>query len=159
MTQVRGSLNYLGTVRGRIGWSVIPTLLVYGTGGFAYGGVTLNTLTAVIPTSPYFPSPASFFTGPGLGGVNLSTVQTGWTAGGGLEWMFLPNWSAKAEYLYYDLGSLSGTFMMASNNKDTLLPGLATFGGQVRARLNGNLARAGVNYHFNWGALDPITNY
>ncbi|MEK4033935.1 outer membrane beta-barrel protein [Methylocystis sp. IM3] len=156
LTSVRGSLNYLGTVRGRIGWAVIPTLLVYGTGGFAYGGVTLNTLTAVSSTGPTPLSPANLFTGPGVGGVNISTVATGWTAGGGLEWMFLPNWSAKVEYLYYDLGSVSDDFTMSSVNPASLLPDPAIFGGQVRARLNGNVVRAGVNYHFNWGAPAPI---
>jgi outer membrane immunogenic protein len=35
----------------------------------------------------------------------FSYLRTGWTAGGGLEWLFLPSWSFKVEYLYYDLGS------------------------------------------------------
>ena len=37
-------------------------------------------------------------------GNNGSNSRVGYTLGGGLEWMFLPNWSLKAEALYYDLG-------------------------------------------------------
>jgi len=44
-----------------------------------------------------------------LGNASYSNTQVGWTAGGGVEWMFMPNWSAKAEYLYYDLGNISAT--------------------------------------------------
>jgi outer membrane immunogenic protein len=142
----RGNLDYLGTVRGRLGWLFTPTMLVYGTGGLAYGGVTLNTATTVY-NDVYVTSghlPASF------GGVNFSNTQVGWTAGGGLEWMFLPNWSAKVEYLYYDLGTVTQNFAMPA--VDTASGLNALFGGQVRARVNGNIVRAGVNYHFNWGA-------
>ncbi|MEK4033520.1 outer membrane beta-barrel protein [Methylocystis sp. IM3] len=152
---VRGSLDYLGTVRGRLGWLFTPTLLVYGTGGLAYGGVTLNYASAVVPSGIWGNTLA-----PSFGGVNFSNTQVGWTAGGGLEWMFMPNWSAKVEYLYYDLGTVTQNFALASF--DPNFPGAfggnggALFGGQVRARLNGNIVRAGVNYHFNWGAPAPV---
>jgi outer membrane immunogenic protein len=36
------SLNYLGTVRGRFGYLLTPTLLIYGGGGLAYGGVNMH---------------------------------------------------------------------------------------------------------------------
>jgi len=73
-------LNWFGTVRGRLGYILAPTLLLYGTAGFAYGEVTA---------------------------FNASSTRAGWTAGGGAEWFFLPNskWSAKIEYLYTDFGS------------------------------------------------------
>ncbi|CAJ0864659.1 hypothetical protein AMST5_01695 [freshwater sediment metagenome] len=151
-TSVRGSLDYLGTVRGRLGWLFTPTLLLYGTGGLAYGGVTLNTATQVWNTG-YFSNSIA----PVIGGVNFSNTQVGWTAGGGLEWMFWPNWSAKVEYLYYDLGSVTQSFALpvvynySSNYSDASL-----FAGQVRARINGNVVRAGLNYHFNWGAPAPV---
>ncbi len=152
---VSGSLDYLGTVRGRLGWLFTPTLLVYGTGGFAYGGVTLNSASMVYNdfyvnqlTATGAPVlPASF------GAANFSNTQVGWTAGGGLEWMFMPNWSAKVEYLYYDLGTVTQSFAMAATNNQTGLNAL--FGGQARARINGNIVRAGLNYHFNWGSVAP----
>jgi outer membrane immunogenic protein len=148
---VRGSLQYLGTVRGRLGWLAMPTLLLYGTGGLAYGGVTLNTAAVVNPTGT-LPN----FAGPAVGGVNFSNTQVGWTAGGGIEWMFFPNWSAKVEYLYYDLGTVTQNFAIAAGGGTANPNEAAVFGGQARARINGNIVRAGVNYHFNWGAAAPV---
>ncbi len=154
---VHASLDYLGTVRGRLGWLFTPTLLLYGTGGLAYGGVTLNSVTSVVGTGGYnsIAFPGAF------GAVNFSNTQVGWTAGGGLEWMFMPNWSAKVEYLYYDLGTVRQNFAIASADNNAANFGVvgtpvAIFGGEVRARLNGNIVRAGVNYHFNWGAPAPV---
>lgn len=75
------NVNWFGTVRGRVGVvPLMPTLLVYGTGGFAYGNVSSNGT---------------------YGGQNAT--QTGWTVGGGAEWAFAPAWSVKAEYLYTDI--------------------------------------------------------
>jgi outer membrane immunogenic protein len=152
ITSVRGSLDYLGTVRGRLGWLFTPTLLLYGTGGLAYGGVTINTATQVY-NDGYF----SNYISPSFGGVNFSNTQVGWTAGGGLEWMFWPNWSAKVEYLYYDLGSVNQGFAMpVTYNYGEGYSDASLFAGQVRARINGNIVRAGLNYHFNWGAPAPV---
>jgi outer membrane immunogenic protein len=157
VTSVRGSLDYLGTVRGRLGWLFTPTLLLYGTGGLAYGGVTLNTATQV--TNSFYNSSYANFPG-AFGGVNYSNTQVGWTAGGGLEWMFWPNWSAKVEYLYYDLGSVTQSFALPFTYDYTTggktYNDAALFAGQVRARVNGNVVRAGLNYHFNWGAPAPV---
>ncbi len=83
-----------------LGWLFTPTLLVYGTGGLAYGGVTANasSFRAVVGPTP-------FGIDPSFGAASFSDTRVGWTAGAGLEWMFWPNWSAKIEYLYYDLGT------------------------------------------------------
>lgn len=90
-SQVSKRLDYIGTVRGRIGWLFTPTLLAYGTGGVAYGGVNLTS--SLLTTEPGFNT--------GFGGSTFSDTRVGWTVGGGLEWLFWPNWSAKVEYLYY----------------------------------------------------------
>jgi outer membrane immunogenic protein len=60
--------------------------------------------------------------------------------------MFLPNWSAKAEYLYYSLsnGYASTTIADTANTW--------AYGIGASRSFNGNIVRAGVNYHFNWGA-------
>lgn len=79
--------------------------------------------------------------------------MVGWTARGGFEWMFLPNWSFKAEYLYYDLGRISGNFVnnwYASNQS-----GFDSFN-QFSNRLNGNVVKAGINFHFDWYAIPAI---
>ena len=127
--QTGKSLNWLGTVRGRIGYAIMPSLLIYGTGGFAYGDVSrVHT---------------------GYWGQAGSAVQTGWTAGGGVEWMFMPNWSAKAEYLYTDIsgGGVANNGWYAGNAG----VGLNSVNNHTRV----NTVRAGVNYHFNWGAAAP----
>jgi outer membrane immunogenic protein len=154
---VRGNLQYLGTVRGRLGWLVMPTLLVYGTGGLAYGGLSLNTTSSIYSVTGS--GALSDGVAPAIGGVNFSNTQVGWTAGGGLEWMFMQNWSAKVEYLYYDLGTLTQNFALASYDNGNNANATAVFGGQARARVNGNIVRAGVNYHFNWGSAPVVAKY
>jgi outer membrane immunogenic protein len=148
-----GSLQYLGTVRGRLGWLATPTLLIYGTGGLAYGGVSLNrsvsTFDAINGASQWV----------AIGNAAYSNTQVGWTAGGGLEWMFMPNWSAKAEYLYYNLGNVSATSV------STLVPTGSGVGNQLyrsttySGTISANLVRAGVNYHFNWGSSPVVAKY
>jgi outer membrane immunogenic protein len=112
-------LDALGTVRGRLGYA-IGNVLPYVTGGLAVADLhgAENGSTAF--------------------GSGSSTV-TGWTAGGGLEWMVVPHWSIKAEYLYTDLGN-------HSIFTDTFLP---TGSASEHDRFNANIFRGGINYHFN----------
>ncbi|WP_036280740.1 outer membrane protein [Methylocystis sp. ATCC 49242] len=145
-------LDYIGTVRGRLGWLFTPTLLVYGTGGLAYGGVTSNVSLVGAETPAAGPNNGVWFSNGAF-----SDTRVGWTAGGGVEWMFMPNWSAKVEYLYYDLGRV--TYAMAPIVQTfpaapywTHFPGAST-------RFNGNIVRAGLNYHFNWGVAPVIAKY
>jgi outer membrane immunogenic protein len=161
---VTGSANlqYLGTVRGRIGYLLTPSLLVYGTGGLAYGGVSIN-----LNQSQFYNGTLSGGgTTTNLGGLsafgnaNYSNTQVGYTAGGGVEWMFLPNWSAKAEYLYYNLGNVSLTSVMTAiptggNPNPTELWTSST----AHTTISGNIVRAGVNYHFNWGSAPVVAKY
>ena len=115
-----GGLNWFGTLRGSVGVTIMPTLLIYGTGGFAYGEF--------------------------VGGFTQSTaIQTGWTAGGGVEWMFMPNWSAKLEYLYSDI---------SGGNDNGFNAGIGI--NNVNNHTRWNTVRAGVNYHFNLGAPAPV---
>jgi outer membrane immunogenic protein len=146
---VRRSLDYLGTVRGRLGWLFTPTLLVYGTGGLAYGGVnvSLSNFQGIIIGAPFGGLPPGTLIPSQFGASSFSDTRVGWTAGGGLEWMFWPNWSAKAEYLYYDLGTVAGSAVNVG------LAGTAVSISQFSTRFSGNIVRAGVNYHFNWGGL------
>jgi len=90
-------LDWLGTVRGRIGYAS-GDLLVYATGGLAYARVKDSFAYNIS-----FIAPPPFFTASGGG----SDTQTGWTVGGGAELALDKSWSLKAEYLFYDLGSQS----------------------------------------------------
>ncbi|KRR18187.1 hypothetical protein CQ14_25005 [Bradyrhizobium lablabi] len=110
------SLDYtirsMGTVRGRVGYA-FDQVLIYGTGGYAWSD---NRLTA---------------TAAGLGSVSDSRFHSGWTVGAGVEVMFAPKWSVKAEYLYKSLEGgtyLAGTFPVGT--------------------INLNSVQVGVNYHF-----------
>jgi outer membrane immunogenic protein len=137
------NLQYIGTVRGRVGYLVMPTLLAYGTAGFAYGGVSTNVWLGTSGTDA---------TGGG-GNLTYSNTQGGWTAGGGVEWMFLPNWSAKAEYLYYSLSNGYANTLVA-DTANTWAYGI----GASRS-YNGNIVRAGINYHFNFASAPVVAKY
>jgi outer membrane immunogenic protein len=67
-------------------------------------------------------------------GVTVSddASRAGWTLGGGVEWMFAPNWSTKVEYLYMDTGTTSVTL----------------FGVPFSGRAQDSIGRVGLNYHF-----------
>jgi opacity protein-like surface antigen len=84
------SIDWLGTVRGRLGY-VMGDWMPYFTAGVAFGGGTRTTNV--------------------VGGeVSASATHTGWTAGLGVEWAFKPTWTLKAEYKYVDLGSANYSY-------------------------------------------------
>lgn len=121
--------DLLGTVRGRLGYAWGPALL-YVTGGFAWANVKDNF------TEYYTPDGTSY-------GVNGSNNGTGWTVGGGMEYMFAPRWSLKTEYLYASLGSNTvditpAYFQDAGRTGDVF----------AKNRHNLNIFRSGINYHF-----------
>jgi len=126
-------LTWLGTVRARLGITVLNnTLLAFATGGLAYGRVVDSVQTIGVPNGA-----AGI-----LVGASSDTARTGWTVGGGLEYAFLNDWSAKIEYLYYDLGSHTLTLDFAA------VPGDAGNTFTYKFRDNGNLVRIGLNRHF-----------
>jgi len=140
-TSVNRSIDYIGTVRGRIGFLFTPALLLYGTGGLAYGQTNLN-LSLV--------GPAPFALGD-----HFRDTRSGWTAGGGLEAALSERWSAKAEYLYHDLGyyDLAMPELMVNRMSGAAFANMAT---SFRAHADGQLVRASLNYHFDWAAPAPI---
>ncbi len=143
----RKSLDYLGTVRGRIGYLFTPALLVYGTGGLAYGGVSLN-VSGVQSVNPLPGGPPPFQQAVGFGGGTFSDARVGWTAGIGAEWKFRPKWSAKIEYLHYDLGVFQTT--VGTTSELTIAGTTAWINAtSARARFDGDVVRVGLNYLFN----------
>ncbi len=139
------SLDWLATDRVRIGYLISPTFLAYGTGGVAYG-TTRASVAIAQNVSPGFSSGASF--------GNFNKTLAGWTAGGGVEWLFYPNWSLKVEYLYYDLGHVNFT-MSPLVNSVAGVP-VTVGAGSASTRFNGNIVRAGLDYHFDLNMLAPI---
>jgi outer membrane immunogenic protein len=104
--------EWFGTVRGRVGYAV-DRLMPYVTGGLAFGEVKAS-----------------------INGIGTtSDTNFGWVVGAGLEGALAPNWTAKIEYLYMDLGN---------TNCGVLLCGPLANDIDFRA----NIVRAGVNYKF-----------
>lgn len=154
------SLDYIGTVRGRLGYLLTPELFIYATAGLSYGGTNLHSYAW---QQVY--SGLSNEVGPGK--TDVSRTRLGWTAGGGLEWMFSNNWSTKVEYLYYDLGSPSiymgqnTIFWSGSSRVSGISAGdiASAQGCNAQTRFNGNIVRAGVNYHFNLGLAPVVAKF
>ncbi len=109
--------DWLGTVRARAGYAW-DRVLFYGTGGAAFGD--LQVAAGTFPFS--------------------SSTQVGWTAGGGIEYAFTPNLTAKVEYLYVDLGNQS---CAAANCFSA-----SGIGPVTTVSLTENIVRAGINYKF-----------
>jgi outer membrane immunogenic protein len=148
------SVDWWGTVRGRIGWLTTPDLLLFGTAGAAYGSVSGSATYRFLTTVPgaafglAFPD-ASFECAPNVPCFTGSRtrVQVGWTAGGGVEWRLSRNWSVKTEYLYVNLGRQSVTATAVALNAAALTPRLSSFEVDL-GYADFHVARIGVNYRF-----------
>jgi outer membrane immunogenic protein len=119
-------IEWFGTVRGRLGFLINPTLLVYGTGGLAYGRVGASGIFA---DSECFSCNWGF---------SQSAIKFGWAGGAGIEGAFpnSKNWTWKLEYLHIDLGTLSGS----GYNFDFEGPYVWS------AKFTDDIFRVGVNY-------------
>lgn len=133
-------IDFLGTLRGRLGWTPSAPWLLYVTGGLAYGHTETSVSFAERVAGPCACGPF-----PTVSSSN-DVWRAGWTVGGGLEWMFAPRWSLKGEYLYYDLGHVTVNTSILQTN----IGGVPFFGVGIAstAHYNGSIARAGINYHF-----------
>jgi outer membrane immunogenic protein len=132
-TSATERLDYLGTVRGRLGFTLTPTFLAYVTGGLAYGGGTQSGSVVANGTALAW------------NGSDDST-RVGWTIGGGGEYALTQNVSLKAEYLYYDLGRK--TISSPGNAAVAGVPALDGVYLVSRAGYAGSIARVGINYKF-----------
>jgi outer membrane immunogenic protein len=104
--------NWLSTVRGRLGYAA-DRFMPFVTGGAAFGDIRAST--------------------PGFAGA--SNTEAGWTVGAGLEFAIAGNWTAKAEYLYVDLGKFNCGISCGAIATDNV-------------SFTTNIVRAGVNYRF-----------
>jgi iron complex outermembrane recepter protein len=112
--------GWLATVRGRAGYA-FDRILVYGTGGAAFGNVQAGFSTHAVS----------------------SATEAGWVAGAGAEVAFAPKWTAKVEYLFVDLANGSCTTACAIAN-----PGGVPLIPNIAVKFNESVVRAGVNYKF-----------
>jgi outer membrane immunogenic protein len=96
-TTMTMNLKWLATLRGRIGYLVVPQALVYFTGGVAWGDVHYSAVAQNGPPTaavPFYIAPTSF-----------SDTSVGYVLGGGVEWMLASHWMLRGEYLFYHLNS------------------------------------------------------
>ena len=123
-TVVNGRVaDQIGSLTGRIGYTWGPGL-IYAKGGYAWrDGNTIGVANAA-------GVPQAFTTS--------GNSKDGYTVGAGLEYLFAPNWSAKAEYQYYNFG----------NTTLTTAPVDAV---GARFRNDEHSVKVGVNYRFGWG--------
>ncbi len=129
-------LDWFGTVRGRLGPTITPTTLAYVTGGLAYGGVHVTDTVAGSNLVLGATIPAG-------GVLSTNTIRVGWTIGAGLEGVISGNWTGKIEYLYMDLGTVSGTI-----DTTIVTPAGNTLVGSYSSHVTDNILRVGVNYNF-----------
>jgi outer membrane immunogenic protein len=126
-TSTHAKTDWLASVTGRLGYAWDRWML-YAKGGAAWAhdkysiATYANTWTA-------------------------SETRTGWTVGGGLEWAFAGNWSAKLEYDYYDFGRKDLTF-------NVIGPGIFTNSSVESIKQQIHTVKLGINWHFNTA---PVT--
>ncbi len=124
--------DWYAVLSGRLGWLPTPDWLVYAKGGAVWTELHADVVDSCTTGAC------------GLGTVNAtgSDTTTGWALGGGVEWMFAPRWSAKAEYL----------FLGIDDSIKTCGPGGANAAGSDFCwghDFNGvHTVKVGVNYHF-----------
>ena len=99
-------VTYLGMVTGRLGFTPFDRFLVYGKGGYAFGGAEVS-----------------------IDGVGSDTnFHNGWTLGAGLEYAITQNLTTKIEYNYVDLQrqnfNIGGTTTSAGFQGNLLRAGL-----------------------------------
>jgi outer membrane immunogenic protein len=138
---LHSSMDWFGTLRGRLGLVGDDHYLIYATAGLAYADVDHRFETNIGPGGSVLAPPFSASSG---------GTQLGWTIGGGVEFMKDENWSLKAEALYVDLGSDDATYTLDSS-----------CGSTCRQRINWDdsfwVVRLGLAYHFN--RPEPVAEY
>lgn len=127
LSTARQELDWFGTVRGRVGWLPMSRMLIYVTGGLAYGRVENSASIA-------FPADGELYAG------SSSDTRAGWTVGGGAEYAMSRCWTVKVEYLYMDLGSNTFPITTVTGSPGAVVT--STFDD------SSHIVRVGVNYKF-----------
>ncbi len=127
-TSMSSNLDWVSSLRARLGYLVLPNFMLYGTAGGAWGKIDYAASNNG-GTVPYATSTA------------FSRTQGGWVAGGGLEWMITNNWLLRGEYLYYSLESSPSVVAVSGNS-----PGFPS--GYSWSNTTASVVRAGLSYKF-----------
>jgi outer membrane immunogenic protein len=123
-------LNWLATLRGRVGYVMAPDLMFFVTGGVAWGASNYRSFDV-------FPAGC-----PVCGGTAFSQTNVGYVAGLGFDWMpWHNNWIVRVEYLYHNLGGATATASLQAP-----LAGVAAY--PVWNDMVIQSARVGLSYKF-----------
>jgi outer membrane immunogenic protein len=136
---IRGKEDWLASLTGRLGWAGWAQTLIYVKGGGAWTHDRWDL------------SSTEFF----LGTDFTSHNRSGWTVGAGVEWAFLPNWSAFVEWDHYDFGTKSVSFTGAFVGDEEGCCETARFDAKQRLET----VKIGVNYRFNFGKAPVVARY
>jgi outer membrane immunogenic protein len=128
--------NWLSSVRARVGYLVTPVALVYFTGGAAWGDFDY---AASAQNEPF--AAARY-----IASSTFSKMAAGYVLGGGFEYAFWGNWSARGEYLFYHLSTAAAT--TAFDSTGNFPPPTFPSGFHWNGATNVNVLRAGVSYKF-----------
>ena len=103
------NLGWDAAIRGRLGWLVAPSVMLFGAGGVAWQDVSINANCQV--TGPWCSVPHN---------TTFNTVKMGWTVGGGVEAKIWSNLLARIEYRYADFGRTDYQFLSVPTSNDTV---------------------------------------
>jgi outer membrane immunogenic protein len=151
---VSQDVKWFGTVRARFGYLPTDHLLVYATGGFAYGRINENVVlngvagSAAISGVGVVPFAFNCVTGPNCFLGNSFRTGTGWTAGGGVEYVHWRNVSVKAEYLFVNLGDGDSINVVAQPTAPRFSGFLLSSFTAAFSRTEFQTIRGGLNWKF-----------
>lgn len=137
-TTVEAKNDWFGTLRARAGYLGMPNLLLFATGGLAFGKTTAK-LSTIANGYTLANCPGTY----PCTEASASSTQAGWTVGAGVEYMASERVSVKAEYLYMDLGSQAVTGLTTVCDTGILCRFTAN------TPFRENIVRAGVNLRFH----------
>jgi outer membrane immunogenic protein len=126
---VNTDFNWFDTLTGRIGYAFAPNWLLYGQGGVAWAKASADV---------------TFTNGVNTLSGSIDKTRTGWTAGGGVEWMFARGWSAFLEGNYMDFG-----------DHDHNLTGVALCPAGCNFSTHAKAATVLVGVNWRWGGKAP----
>ena len=136
-------MGWDGTIRGKLGMLVTPTILFYGTGGAAF-----QQVRASAACDGFFNNDAGLFESWCVAprSQSFSSIRAGWTLGLGIEGVLTGNWLGKAEVRYADFGRYDNTFF-AGTGDDVV----------TSVHVQTVTALAGVSYKF--GPTEVVAKY
>jgi outer membrane immunogenic protein len=133
--QITNSMDFFGTLRGRVGYAM-DEWLFYLTAGGGYGSTQASMITTCVPPPVPPPGPVCASTLPAAGSFSGSDFSPFWVVGVGVETQIWDRWTGRIEYLYLQSGSISNPFAVSGGT-------LA-----VTKSVYDNVIRTGLNYHF-----------